>query len=149
VAIGFIEGWKGLINDWQYAGLPQGQLRHAHIANHPEEAALLGQTVDLQEHHPYAEIACFATYVICDKEGASEEELEEQLLLDKFGHCSIAREELPEGSGNHLEKGGGPPEGGGSETSSKERQRARGKGKAEVENTWCSGRVAFAGGPQV
>jgi hypothetical protein len=94
--------------------------------------------VDLREHRPYGEISCFAPCVIYDREGASEEELEEQQLLDKFGHCSIAGEELSEGSQNHPEEGGRPPEGGGSEAGSEERQRARGKGKAKVEESWCT-----------
>lgn len=98
---------------------------------------LLGQTVDPPEHCPYAKIACFAPCVICDKK-----KLEEQLLLDKFGHWSIAGEELSEGSGDYFEEGGGLSEGGGSEASKGERQRERGKGKAKVHNSWCTGWVA-------
>jgi hypothetical protein len=96
-----------------------------------EEAALLGQTVDPREHRSYAEIACLAPCVICSKEGASEEEVEEQELRDKFGCCGIAGEELSEGSGNHPKKGGGPSEGGGGEASSREWQRVRNKGKCD------------------
>jgi hypothetical protein len=66
-------------------------------------------SVDLREHRPYAETACFAPCVVCDKEGASEQELEEQLLQDKFARCGIVGEELSQGSVDH--PGDGPPPG--------------------------------------
>jgi hypothetical protein len=101
----------------------------------PEKAALLGHTVDLREHRPYAEISCFAPCAICDKAGASKKELEEQLLLDRIGHHSIGDEGLFEGSRDELEEGGGPPEGGGGEASNDEQQRVRDKGKAKVQDS--------------
>jgi hypothetical protein len=67
VARDFIEGWKTLIDEWQDAGFPEGHFWLAHVANHPEGAALLGVTVDPLEHRPYMEIAYLAPCVICDK----------------------------------------------------------------------------------
>jgi hypothetical protein len=137
VARDFIEGWKALIGEWQDAGFPKGHFWHAHVANHPEGAALLGVTVDPLEHRPYTEIACLAPCVICDMESAREEESREQPLQGQSSSDGGGCEELSQGSVGHHGEGGGPPKGGNGEASAEERQRVRDKGKAKVQVSWC------------
>jgi hypothetical protein len=81
----FIEGWKRLISDPQYLECPHSCLWHTCIANYSQGAALLGLTVNPQEHRPYAPIRCFAPCVICDHEEPGEEELGVQRLFDQLG----------------------------------------------------------------
>jgi hypothetical protein len=65
VARDFIEGWKVLIGEWQDTEFSEGHYWHAHVANNPKGAALLGVAVDPWEHRPYTEVACLASCVIC------------------------------------------------------------------------------------
>jgi hypothetical protein len=139
VARDFIEGWKALIGEWQDTGFPEGHFWHAHVANHPEGAALLGVTVDPLEHRPYTEIACFAPYVICDKESAREEEPREQPLQSQSSSDGEGCGELSQGSVGHHSEGGVPSKSGDGEASAEERQRVRDKGKAKVQDSWCRG----------
>jgi hypothetical protein len=125
VAKDFIKKWKVLATGWRNSEFPLGTIWHAHVVNHPERAALLGWTVDPRQNRPYTEIACFAPCVIYDKEGASEEEVEERPVQDKAGHCGATGEKVLEGTKSHLEKGGGPSEGGNGEASVEGRRRPR------------------------
>jgi hypothetical protein len=113
--------------------------RHAHVANNPEGAALLGMAVDLREHRPYKEVACLAPCVIYDKESASEEEPEDQPLQDQSSSGGKGRGELSPGSVGHHGEGGGLSKGGNGEASAEERQQAWDKGKAKVQESWCRG----------
>jgi hypothetical protein len=77
--------------------------------------------------------------VICNRKGASEEEVEEQPVQDKAGHRGATDEKLLEGSKSHLKREGGPSEGDNGEASVEERQRRHDKGKAKVQDSWCVG----------
>jgi hypothetical protein len=139
VARDFIEGWKALIGEWRDTGFPEENYWHAHVANNPEGAALLGVAVDLREHRPYTEVACLAPCVIYDKESVSEEEPGEQPLQDPSSSGGKGCEELLQDSVGRRREGGGPSKGGIGEAIAEEQQRARDKGKAKVQDTGAGG----------
>jgi hypothetical protein len=144
VAKDFIGGWKALAGNWQHTGLPLGHIWHAHIANHPEGAALLGWTEDLREHRPHTEIACLAPCVICDREEPGEEELQAQGAADQSGHPTAVRSEPPEGSGVRTGAGGRSPEDGNGEAGDQGQRRTRDNGEAEATDSWCTNWVKKA-----
>jgi hypothetical protein len=78
----FIEGWKALSSDPRCLGCPHDCLWRTCIANYPEEAALLGETVNPRDHCPYTPIRCFASCMISDQEKPGKEELQVQRLFD-------------------------------------------------------------------
>jgi hypothetical protein len=92
----FIEGWKRLISDPQDKGCPHSCLCRTGIANYAEGAALLGLTVNPQEHRPYAPIRCFAPCVIRDREEPGKEELRVQRLFDQLSDSVAAGGKQPE-----------------------------------------------------
>jgi hypothetical protein len=118
VAKNFIEEWKALAGEWQHTGLPLGHIWHAHVANHPKGAALLGWNVDPREHRPHTEIACLAPCAICDQEEPREEEPQARRVTDRVGQPAAVESEPSGGGGVQTEAGGRSLEGGNGEAGS-------------------------------
>jgi hypothetical protein len=70
----FIEGWQVYSREAENAFIPWVNLWPSWIANHQEQAVLLGITPHSLDHSPHAEVACFVLCEICDRE----EKIEEQ-----------------------------------------------------------------------
>jgi hypothetical protein len=100
---------------------------------------LLGETVNPQDHRPYMQIGCFAPCMIHDREETDEEELQVQGLFNQLGHSATAGEEQPGGRGDRAKTEDKSLEGGNGEASGQGQQWARDKGKAKVQDSWCTG----------
>jgi hypothetical protein len=104
VAKDFIKEWKALAGEWQHTGLPLGHIWHAHVANHPKGAALLGLNVDPREHRPHTEIACLAPCAICDQKEPREEEPQARRVTDRMSQPAAVESE-PSGGGGVSNRG--------------------------------------------
>jgi hypothetical protein len=127
-----------LISDPGYEGCPHSCLLRTSIANYAEGAALLGLTVNPQEHSPYTPIRCFAPCVICNREEPGEEELRVLRLFDQLPDSVAAGGGQPEREGGPTEARYRSPGGGSGKATGRDQRRASDKGKAKVQDSWAA-----------